>query len=56
MLATQANHLVASKELEKGCFVRLAAYQANQVKDKKYDEFPQLKERTKFVDNYISGS
>lgn len=35
MLATQANHLVLSGELEKGCFVRLSAYQANQVKDKK---------------------
>lgn len=36
MLATQANHLVAPGELEKGCFVRLTAYQANQVRDKKY--------------------
>lgn len=36
MLATQANHLVTSGELEKGCFVRLSAYQANQVRDKKY--------------------
>jgi hypothetical protein len=36
MLATQANYLVLSKELEKGCFVRLLAYQANQVKEKKY--------------------
>ncbi|KAH0613599.1 uncharacterized protein H6S33_005485 [Morchella sextelata] len=35
MLATQANYLVLSKELEKGCFVRLLAYQANQVKEKK---------------------
>lgn len=37
MLATQSNHLVTSGDLEKGCFVRLNAYQANQVKDKKYD-------------------
>lgn len=36
MLATQANHLVVSGELEKGCFVRLNAYQANQVREKKY--------------------
>ncbi|KAJ9228549.1 hypothetical protein DTO271D3_3748 [Paecilomyces variotii] len=35
MLATQANHLVTSGLLRKGCFVRLKSFQANSVKGKK---------------------
>ncbi|KAI9810389.1 MAG: Replication factor A protein 1 [Pycnora praestabilis] len=35
MLATQANHVVHEGKLKKGCFVRLKAFQANQVKGKR---------------------
>ncbi|KAB8076327.1 hypothetical protein BDV29DRAFT_170346 [Aspergillus leporis] len=35
MLATQANRVVTSGQLRKGCFVRLKAFQANSVKGKK---------------------
>lgn len=36
LATSEANHLVTSGLLRKGCFVRLKSFQANSVKGKKY--------------------